>query len=228
MQFWVLKTKSAKVAKQAAVMSKKIVAYDSTKIIKDVAAEIDKQIKMNPFLKDLLTAPLDSKNYKKAFKKITAKTLPQLNGFRALMSSLNYNNARKLIADMQNAPQLIARRLQNMGKEQLQKVGIAWERDVNEAALSSSWLAYGSFIPKDSENPTKGSLLLTTKDSDTFEVVRVSRSLWTKMRDRIGISKFKKGKRVGANYGAGTILCRGTNRKTQWKNWKSGGAIKDE
>lgn len=171
----------------------------------DMGGHMEAQIKSNPFVRNILSAQKESKAYQDAFQKLQDKNLPQMEGYRSLIQATGIRDPLQMIDDLKNRPQEVIEKVKKQPKEKMQKIKDAFESDINEAPLSSSWLAYGTFIPSRT-NPDKGEIHLTTKDNLKFKTPPQPRTLWDKMRKKIGITVYKNGKRSGASYGAGTIL----------------------
>ena len=183
-----------------------------------LSALLQENITSNPFIKEVLTADINSQKYKEAFKKLADKELPTLDGFREIMSALNIKDPSKLISDLKNKPEQILNKIKNAPPEVQEKITNAVNADANSAPLSSSWLAYGTFIPNLS-NPSQGRIILTTKTGKQFQTPSGPVAVWNKMKKQIGVTIYKNGKRVGASFGAGTILHRFYPRRT-WRKVK--------
>ena len=177
----------------------------------------EKQLKKNPKIRKILTAKKNSVEYKKAFKNLADKKLPSQRLFRTLMDHLEIPDPSQLIKQLKEKPEAVMNRMKTLPKKKLEDIEDAASSDINEAALSSSWLGYGTFIPS-RVNSNKGVINLTTKYGKQFKTPLVNKLLWDKMKKQMGVTIYKKGQRSGASYGAGTIL----HKYVPQRQWKKG------
>lgn len=153
---------------------------------------------------------------KRVFNELARKGLPQNNALHEIIKKLNLDY--KEFLKYENNPGALADRLRNLSKKDMTDITDAMKEDINEAPLSSSWLAYGSFVPVGSDS-LHGRLRLTTKDGTKFETGVTERAVWEAMKNQVGVTTYYKGKR-SAEHGAGTILWRYVPRSS-WKKISS-------
>lgn len=141
--------------------------------------------------------------------------IPQIEAVKKL-AQLTKQTPKQVIDDLKTGK--IDVKIKRLTKQQRDDVYESLESDVNQASLSSSWLAYGTFIPT-KQNKNLGELIVVTKEGEKIKINKLlKRFEWDRMRNQIGVTRYKKGKRVGNSFGAGTLLHRfAPPKKYKWQ-----------
>lgn len=180
-------------------------ALNPIKTIKAFGQLQKEQIKRNPFIQKLMSADAETKEYAEAFQRMSEEELPSMQTLRVFGEILGVKDPKKVIDIAINNPKRLENAIKTQTNAKKEKIRQAIESDTNEAPLSSSWLAYGTYVSL-KNNPDRGELYLTTKTGAQFKTPPVTLGLWNKMKKQIGVTVYKNGKRSGASFGAGTIL----------------------
>lgn len=165
------------------------------------------QVKSNPFIRVLVNRKnTDPKKYAEAFRRMSEAELPSQATLRTLSKTLKINDVEQMVNLAINNPEYIQKHIAGLSNNEKEDLRVSIESDTNEASLSSSWLAYGTYV-SDKKNPNRGVLYLTTKDDVKFKTPPTTLGVWEQMKRKRGVSSFNKdGTRKGASFGAGTIL----------------------
>lgn len=182
----------------------------------------EQSLRSNPYLVALLKAKKHSAQYYGAFQRMIAKDNPSPSSatFKKVMEITKKQEPIELIEELKYDGQKIIDTIEQQPIEVQEELIASIESDANEVPLSSSWLAYGTFISSP-KNEKRGKIYMTTKKGKQFRTGVVNISIWEKMKKQIGVTIYKKGKRYGSSYGSGTILCKYVPRKT-WRKVKKG------
>lgn len=197
-----------------------IVNFNPLIMLKMFGEMYQKEIATNPYFKKLLSLKEGSPEYKKTYEKYLEHKknigAGAVEPVKEMMDVTSTKSPNDLFNKIKTSPEQVTQKIKGVTYEKQKKLADGFIVAANAEKLSSSWLAYGSFIPNNPKIPTNGKLKLVTKDSKTLIVINVKFTVWEKMVRQIGITTYKKGKRFGKDYGAGTILHKYTNKKL-WK-----------